>query len=370
MATKKKPAVKKPKKVKRRSPATTRSTAGPGFTFEDQVAAWLLTQMLSGEALPGIGAGGTQLQFQVSALRWYIDDLLVTAVQRPKPRRIAVSCKSNQQVSSAGLPADFVMRAWQQWEEAENGPMDRLSDHLALVTRGRHAKFDEAWSDIRNWCSGGDAALAISRIRQTKKHSTIFESVKAPKGCVKKATDEETVELIRHLNVVPLDFQLDNSTSLEEGIKRCRGLLVSGNQKEAGRLWTDLVAEATTARVGHGTITLTELCQKLRTKFALKHHPDFEASWKTLTALTNDYKTGIQTMLPSGYIVERKEETAELAGLLHSQTITVVYGESGSGKSALVKTTLDSKLTDWTQSGSDPSRSKRRRANWTGRSCS
>ena len=194
-----------------------------------------------------------------------------------------------------------------------------------------------------------NAALAIARIRQTRKHSTVFDSIKTPKGRVEKATDEETVELIRHLNVVPLDFQLDNSTSLKEGIKRCRGLLVSGSQKEAEELWSDLVAEATTARLGHGTITLIEIWQKFRTRFALKHHPDFEASWKTLTAITKDYKRVIQTVLPSGYGVERKEETAKLADLLHSQTVTVVYGESGSGKSALVKTTLDSKFADWTQ---------------------
>ncbi|MFZ0246604.1 hypothetical protein [Candidatus Binatus sp.] len=349
MVKKGKPKAKKPKNAKTRSPATTRSTAGPGFTFEDQVAAWLLTQMLSGEALPGIGPGGTQLQSQVSALAWHIDDLLVTAVQQPKSRRIALSCKSNQQVSSAGLPADFVLRAWQQWEEAKSGPMDLLSDHLALVTRGRHAKFDEAWSDIRNWCSGGNAALAIARIRQTKKHSTVFDSIKTPKGRVKKAEDEETVELIRHLSVIPLDFQLDNSTSLKESIKRCRSLLVSGSQKEAEDLWGDLVADATTARVGHGTITLTEVWLKLRTKFSLKHHPDFEASWKALTALTNDYKTSIETMLPTGYSIERKEKAAELVELLHSQTVTVVYGQSGSGKSALVKRTLDRKFAGWTQ---------------------
>jgi len=238
---KKKTEAKKLKKAKRRSPATTRSTAGPGFTFEDLVAASLLSQMLSGEALLGICAGGTQLQSQVSALGWHIDDLLVTAVREPKPQRIALSCKSNRQVSSAGLPADFVIRTWQQWEEeAKSGPMDCLSDHLALVTRGRHTKFDEAWSDIRNWCSGGKAVLAIARIRKTTKHSTVFDSIKTPMGRVKKATDKETVELIRHLNVVPLDFQLDNSTSLEEGIKRCRTLLVSAVEKKlssCGVIW-------------------------------------------------------------------------------------------------------------------------------------
>ena len=33
---------------------TTRSTAGPGFDFEDQIAAWLLLKMLTGETIPGM----------------------------------------------------------------------------------------------------------------------------------------------------------------------------------------------------------------------------------------------------------------------------------------------------------------------------
>jgi hypothetical protein len=32
--------------------ATTRSTAGLGFDFEDQIGAWMLLKMLSGEPLP------------------------------------------------------------------------------------------------------------------------------------------------------------------------------------------------------------------------------------------------------------------------------------------------------------------------------
>jgi len=62
---------KKPKKAKARKPtarrATTRSTAGPGFNFEDKVAAWLLTKMLRGEPMPGINAAGDQLQMQALA---------------------------------------------------------------------------------------------------------------------------------------------------------------------------------------------------------------------------------------------------------------------------------------------------------------
>jgi hypothetical protein len=54
-----------------------RSTSGAGFHFEDLIAAWQLVKALSGEQTPGVGGIGTQLQAQVSALGWRIDDLLL-----------------------------------------------------------------------------------------------------------------------------------------------------------------------------------------------------------------------------------------------------------------------------------------------------
>src|SRR5260221_14023332 len=115
-------------------PSTTRSTAGPGFDFEDHVAAWLLLKALSGQPLPGVEGIGTRLQMQTEALGWAIDDiLLTTAVAPDDTRQLAISCKSNVQVSASGLPADFVMRCWQQWAMAGTGPMRRGKDCLMLV---------------------------------------------------------------------------------------------------------------------------------------------------------------------------------------------------------------------------------------------
>jgi hypothetical protein len=58
--------------------ATTRSTAGTGFDFEDKVAAWLLLQMLSGAPLPGIKVRGERLRWQTKAIGYELDDLLVS----------------------------------------------------------------------------------------------------------------------------------------------------------------------------------------------------------------------------------------------------------------------------------------------------
>ena len=329
------------------SPATTRQTAGPGFTFEDFIAAWLMIRLLIAEALPGVGTAGHTIQSQTGALRWQIDDLLVTAGYDADTYHLALSCKSNMQVSRNGLPADFVERAWKQWREP-GSPMRRETDVLALVNRGQPATFTPQWSDIVNWCAGADPKLAIARIRETKNHTRIFESIKSPGGtCV--ATDEETVELIRHLEVISLDFQLEPPSCREEAISKCRGLLQSGDRKEAEAVWINLVQMATDTRVGSGTLTVGEVWEKLRKRYDLRDQPNFESSWDALKALTQDYKAKIETALPSSFIIERREDKIRLSDSIRNQLITVVFGESGSGKSALVKTTLDEEFAAYNQ---------------------
>jgi hypothetical protein len=68
---------KRAKRAKKKTsrPSTTRSTAGPGFDFEDRVAAWLLVKELTGQPLPGVDGAVARLQMQVEALGWHIDDI-------------------------------------------------------------------------------------------------------------------------------------------------------------------------------------------------------------------------------------------------------------------------------------------------------
>ena len=70
--------------------------------------------MLRGEAIPGINAAGSQSQMQTHSLGWDIDDPLVTGAAEASSdsKRLTASCKSNVQVTSSGLPADFVSSAW------------------------------------------------------------------------------------------------------------------------------------------------------------------------------------------------------------------------------------------------------------------
>lgn len=327
-----------------RASATLRSTSGAGFEFEDLISAWQLVKALSGEQAPGIGGVLTQVQAQVSTLGWHIDDLLLTAQAAGATRRLAVSAKGNMQVSATGLPADFVTRAWEQWRNPQ-GLFNRTADGLALVTLGTHQAFDPAWREVKNACSGTDTALAMSRIRSNTRQLRVFDSVQKPGG----ASEEETIELIRHLHVLPTDFQFAHSETEAQAIAQCRRLLASGGDDEAQALWKRLIDVAKEVRLRSGTITIADLLSLLRGQFGLRHHPDFERDWETLSNVTADHKARIETELPSGYAVPRMAEKASLQVAVTGNLVTVVFGESGTGKSALVKSVLNGTYPSWNQ---------------------
>lgn len=324
---------------RKRAPAALRSTSGAGFEFEDLIAAWQFVKALSGEQAPGVGGLGTQFQAQVSTLGWRIDDLLLTSEANGTARQLAISAKGNQQVSASGLPSDFIERAWEQWRDAQ-GPFNAAADGLALVTLGHNQEFNETWREVKSASSGPDTTLVMSRIRSNRKQSRVFDSVQKP-GAASTASDEETIELIRRLHVLPTDLQFTPSETEAQSIARCRRLLVSGDAGEAEALWKVLVNVATDLRLRKGTITVHHLWSILRVQFELRDHPDFEGDWETLSNITADLKVRIETELPSGYAVPRTEEKASLQKAINENQFTVVFGESGCGKSALVKSVLD-----------------------------
>lgn len=99
-------------KAQNKGKATPRQTGGAGFEFEDLSAAWLMVKMLRGVSLPKVDALEVAIKWQAEALGWkQIDDLLVIC-ENTETKQLAVSCKSNMQVSGSGFPLDFIKNAW------------------------------------------------------------------------------------------------------------------------------------------------------------------------------------------------------------------------------------------------------------------
>lgn len=303
--------------------------------------------MLRGEAIPGIDSQGDKLQMQTAALGWELDDLLVTGRAAPgiEAPRLSISCKSNLQVSSAGLPVAFVVAAWAQWRKP--GQMRHGLDSIALVTRDRHPGFSATWADIKTWSADSGIAATLAKMNASAKHRKVFGSVRNPGATGGTAAgNKETVALIRALNVFPLEFQLVPSPTEQEAIVACRGIVASGKPEDAESLWKALVGRAESTRLAGGTISLEELWAGLRVTFRLKDHPDFAASVRALTSLSVDHVSHIETGLPNGSQFTRTDLTASLAAAIDDTPITFLYGNSGTGKSSLVKDVLASRFPD------------------------
>jgi hypothetical protein len=347
------PRRQKPKKKQAKvgaSHATTRSTAGPGFAFEDQIGAYLLLQMLMGETLPGSDDSiGSRLQTQTKALHWSIDDLLATGDPGlSTQRQLAVSCKSSHQVTASGFPKDFVSAAWDQWSRSK-GPMNRDRDSLMLATRGHHPAFEPLWTDIKN-SVGGDSKVALARIGETANHRKLFASIKNPvKSRKRNVSDAELVRFARRLEVMATDFDMANSEDQRKSIARCRSLINGGKLADGRKLWNALVAGSRKARLGHGTIEIASLVGDFARQFDLKDHPNYESSWKALEAATTSYKNKIEVTLPNQFAIGRQTDLDTVSALVGQEKVVVLYGESGCGKSALVKNVLDQKYPEWRQ---------------------
>lgn len=300
-----------------------------------------MVHMLHGSPIPLVGGSASKLQAQVSPLGWSVDDLLLTT----DAGRLAVSAKGNTQVTSAGLPRDFVERAWEQWR-AVPALMDRAKDHLALATNALVVAFDAPWNAVRDACRSPDLELGRARIQLNAKQKRVFDSVLAVQP---RPSDAEAMELIRHLHVLPLDLEAEHSTLRAAALAQLRGMLASRESTEAQAVWDCLVGIAARVRIAHGTVLLEELWTELKHRFHFLHRPDFAADWRFLDQVTADNKARTQTAFSSGFTLPRATACDALTAAVTTHPVVELHGESGAGKSALLKQVADSQLTDWAQ---------------------
>lgn len=280
---------------------------------------------------------------QVESLGWAIDDILLTAGFSPEDQQyLAISCKSSMQVTASKLPPSFVAQCWRQWAKAEPNPMRRGKDKMLLATRGRNDKFMTTWSDLKTAAEGSDPRLALARIKATAKHEKMFESVREPAekaGVIVK--DEDVLSMIASIDVAPLDFQTVPSEDQARAIAELRRLLVHDTLQEGERFWRELLSQARKVRLGSGTLDVSSLWKSLRSRYKLKGFPGFESSWTALRALTEEQKKSIEAVFSSGLSVDRSVEECQLLTEMRAGNVCIVFGESGTGKSALVMTTLN-----------------------------
>ncbi|MEO0449265.1 MAG: ATP-binding protein [Pseudomonadota bacterium] len=311
---------------------TPRESAGIGFDYEDHIAAWLLLQILNGGRIFGLNGSPLQVRWQTRASGWEFDDLLITLRDSDKTFHLAISCKLPKQFTSSGLTADARDSVLKQWQETQ-GPFDAKSDYFAIITDRYNESFASSWRDLKHWLSGDDSALALDRIKSSDKHKKVFASLQDPNQGV---SSDQAAEIVNRLFIQRLDLQDQSSVDFSYTIGGCRNILKSGTNAEALELWNELLKTSRSARLTHGTVTRSTLLADLSSNFSLTDAPDYRADLDTLWAMSEETRNHISLELPNGPSFKRPQET-ELARLSEEQSVIALIGESGCGKSALIR---------------------------------
>ena len=322
-----------------RNVATPKQTAGGGYTFEDKVSAAFLLKMLTGDHPLSAEDGQIEaVRFQKRVDGWFLDDLELQ-LRRPDDSTcaLALSVKSNTQITESGFPADFVDAIWEQRLHVGTQQFNVNSDYLSLVTSTIELEVKTAWNGLLTKAVEADASQFAARLA-TANYSNdieraIFASLHCPLAIDNSKTPADTTELLKRLRHFQFDFGSDPSDEEDRCITRCAELLRDGGQQQAISLWTQLKQLARKLATAGGDLTRTELASRLRRQFSLNEFPNYVSDWAKISADFTVRTERVRDRLAGS--VELVRDQAELPKC--EQPITALVGASGSGKTVLAK---------------------------------
>lgn len=226
--------------------STPKQSGGGGYTFADKVAASFLLKMLLG--IPVLKAEAGQIKsvhFEKIVDGWFLDDLVLQLQgSNGSVSALAVSIKSNRQITSNGFPADFTRTVWEQRLHVDTDKFDPDRDYLGLVTTPLGVDVKSAWDNLLQKAVDSDPAEFATRIATPKFGNQIerkiFESLHCPHELDSSKTPTDTTHLLLRLRHFQFDFEGVPSNDENEVEDRCGQLLRDGGQAEGSALWTKL----------------------------------------------------------------------------------------------------------------------------------
>jgi len=340
--------------------APVRLSGNAGTRYENEVAARFLLDMLGGTNSVGVDFGRIlRIDWQARDLGWLTDDIVLTCQDSEnETRRVGLSLKSNKQITSQGFPDDFVDLAWGQWIGARTaGTFNKGKDAVALVTANISNDVFQDWSallrEVLATTPDRVAARLSTNATDGSQASEVQRSLVGSFACparYNEAPDQiETIRLLHDVRVLVFDFNHPTSRDLGHALADCQRLLASGAAKEATDLWERLVGIADELRPAGGALDLPALRAKLRDNFQLQDHPDYRADFAALRKSTAEEMDYIETRIGGVAQLPREDDKQIIRERLASNGACLLAGESGNGKSALLKeiALADYPLTVW-----------------------
>lgn len=315
-------------------------TGGRGYGFEDSVATHFLLAMIAGTELWGPEYGYiTKIDWQTHADGWLFDDLLLTLKDRTGLlHRVAISIKSNAQISTKGFPQEITQRIWKQFLVGTT-PFDIERDLLLFAVGEISNSILSDWTDIHQEVSSADDERIANRLAAdgvwSKNKKDLFNSLACQEEQYQNA-GLSICKIIRRLHIKSFDFlnaiSDSGSDNQKHAIECCRTKTYSD-----GDLLLDKLLHLCKDKRGTGGGVILNDIYNIPDLPDLVTHPNYHSDIAMLQEISRGNVELIQVALSNGIIIPRNKICDYIRKSMTDKRIVSITGQSGIGKSAIVK---------------------------------
>lgn len=334
----------------------TELTSGKGFDFEDLVGAWLTTYMISSAHF--IRHESTLIKaihFQAGNNGWIFDDILVEFSDDKRDFKLALSVKSNKQFTSQKAPDDLVEDIWNQFL-TENSPFNSKCDYLGIVTAPLSGAAKTSLNSLltkSQYLPEGDLQKQVDTAKLAKNVCSLHRSFNCPSTLVGIANklNLKTDKVLKCFKAYQCDFYDQTSSTEAQSIANIKNILVDPSASNATDVFEKVCSLVKRFRVNGGVITSQIAISYIAKDIQLKIAPEFVRDLEKLKGRSISSMNRIESSIGNQVSLLRPEEVRKIDDTISSANVSVVLGDSGSGKSAMLKRfALSQENTVWFES--------------------
>lgn len=319
---------------------------GGGTNFEQYVQSAFLTTLIVRGNVPCIpSAELIEVAFQTTNKGYETDDLLAVAKSDLGTHRLLAQIKHNLTFSDSDSNLVFkevISSFWKDFNNTEK--FDKQKDRLLIIKSGLTNNERNHVRAIFNWAkthsSATDYLDEVKRVDAKKKYLDIFHSVVKQANEGNEIAEENLWQFLRCMDLLEYDFL--NEGSIDENylinlIKLSKNNSSTSNEKE---IWDSIYAFAAKYNKDGGSVTLESIAKEE----VFKH---FDISRlapisQSLQKLKQDSEIILKPFIDtiSGFHLNRADIRSNISASVNENVLTIVSGNPGVGKSAIVKEVL------------------------------
>lgn len=316
-------------------------TAGPGFSYEDEVVAYFFLHLLRGSHLfRGIDQPLSKVSAQKTR-RWPGFDDLVLSFGPGFGLHCAFSIKSSPQVTHKSMAADFVHAAWAIRLGTEGESFDVGRDWLGLICPPHDAL--KELQKLLPYAEFQDLAELEANI-ETPGYVQVgtrdlFNSFRCPDDLARGLLEDSrsAKHLLSRLRLLPLDLNVRDSTTRGTCLFLGQEMIVDGTHEASVGLWKELCQLAVLYRTSGGDCPRDSLVDALRDKVNLREFPDFSGDWGRIDAASLSMAESTRSVIGDSISIDRTAQIDIVTKALDQARAVTLVGPSGCGKSAVLR---------------------------------